>query len=66
MGAVLTLNSRAMIVRETAGGGFMLLIQDSAIAFADKIRELFDSIVADPERENPKMLGEDDTDTVRS
>jgi hypothetical protein len=43
------------IVRETAGGGFMLLIQDSAAAFADNTRTLFEAIVADTERENPEM-----------
>jgi hypothetical protein len=48
-----------VIVRETAGGGFMLLIQDSAIAFSDKIRELFDAVVADRARENPDLSGDD-------
>jgi hypothetical protein len=47
-----------VIVRETAGGGFMLLIQDGAEAFADTTRTLFDSIIADRDRINP---GVDDT-----
>jgi hypothetical protein len=47
-----------VIVRETAGGGFMLLIQDTAIAFADKMRALFEAIVADRNRENPEVEGE--------
>jgi hypothetical protein len=32
----------------------MLLIQHTALAFADKTRALFDAIAADPERENPE------------
>lgn len=49
-----------VIVRETAGGGFMLLIQNSAMAFAGKTRALFDAIIADRERENPDV--DDETD----
>ena len=48
-----------VIVRETAGGGFMLLIRNNAMAFAAKIRELFD-VVADPERENPELPDDDE------
>lgn len=48
-----------VIVRETAGGGFMLLIQDNALAFGEKTRALFDAIAADHERENPEV--EDDS-----
>jgi hypothetical protein len=48
-----------VIVRETAGGGFMLLVQDAAIAYGDKIRELFDAVVADRGRENPDLSGDD-------
>jgi hypothetical protein len=47
-----------VIVRETAGGGFMLLIQDAARAFAEKTRGLFDAVVADRDRMNPET--EDD------
>jgi hypothetical protein len=43
-----------IIVRETAGGGFMLLIEDAAFAFANKTRALFELIVEDTERKNPE------------
>ena len=52
-----------VIVRETAGGGFMLLIQDSAIAYGDKVRELFDAVVADRDRKNPTLSGDADETT---
>jgi hypothetical protein len=32
----------------------MLLIQHTAMAFADTTRALFDAIATDPERENPE------------
>lgn len=49
-----------VIVRETAGGGFMLLIQDGATAFADKTRALFKAVAADPERKNPELPDDGD------
>jgi hypothetical protein len=48
-----------VVVRETAGGGYMLLIQDSALAFAGKTRVLFDAVSAGRDRENPEL--DDDT-----
>ena len=49
-----------VIVRETAGGGFMLLLEDSALGYADQIRELFKAIIEDPERENPDLSDDDE------
>jgi hypothetical protein len=51
-----------VVVRETAGGGFMVLLQDNGIAFADKIRALFEAVIADRDRENPEV--DDDTDAA--
>jgi hypothetical protein len=44
-----------VIVRETAGGGFMLLLQNEALEFSEKVTELFNGIIADTERENPEL-----------
>jgi hypothetical protein len=44
-----------VIVRETAGGGFMLLLEDNAFAFVDKTRALFEAIIADRDRMNPEF-----------
>jgi hypothetical protein len=54
-----------VIVRETAGEGFMLLIQDGAMAYADIARTLFEVIVADPTRENPEIPGAENTQEER-
>jgi hypothetical protein len=44
-----------VVLRETAGGGFMLLMQDTALAFVDKTRALFEAIIEDRDHMNPEF-----------
>jgi hypothetical protein len=42
----------ALIVRETAGGGFMLLVQDTGVNYGPVITDLFKKIVGSNTRPN--------------
>jgi hypothetical protein len=53
------ITSYTIIVRETAGGGFMLLIENTAMAFADTTRALFTLIADDLERQNPAVTADE-------
>lgn len=44
-----------IVIRQTAGGGFMLLVEKTSGAYADRLKTIFQNVVDDRDRTNPEV-----------